>query len=333
VAATVLDLLIRFLICSITLVLLATTPLALAVERDDADDARTALTNLGFLSSPPAALKRKFPMCDAFLKVQWISKEKQIGYSEYETPLTGIHGRSAGRRKVSVLVVLREPFGPEVRYALRGFPVDKDSGVLDKLFEAVRHGKIEGHEADLWILAKRTEDSFFAEFAAVHLEDGYSYHFDAEFSDYRQTVCVVYPDGRRAWIVEGKRPEKMYDKAQLDALLGTLKDSGAGIDKGQLEKSWVLDMNGDGTPDYYSSRGLNSKYTYSVGRRYYSSRLVEGTGTPTHSLPTFSFPPWNGRCRVPTDWGGRIYLTTDGESYFINTQCNLTKLTTQPGEK
>ena len=318
--------------CVLAMLLLA-LPTSILADETAGENPASAVSNIGFEKNPPDVWKKKFPMCHAFLKVQWISKEKQIGYSEYEAPLTDINGRSAGRRKVAVLVVLREPFGPEVRYGLRGFPVDKDSGVLDKLFEAVRHGKIEGHEADLWILAKRTEDSFFAEFAAVHLEDGYSYHFDAEFSDYRQTVCVVYPDGRRAWIVEGKRPEKMYDNAQLDALLGTLKDSGAGIDKGQLEKSWVLDMNGDGIPDYYYPNRYDFMYTYSVGRRYYSSRLVEGTGTPTHSLPTFLFPPRNGRCRVSTEWGGRIYLTTDGKSYFINTQCNLTKLTTQPGEK
>jgi hypothetical protein len=43
----------------------------------------TVLTNIGFMKSPPKELKKRFPMCDAFFKVEWI-EEKRIGYSRYD---------------------------------------------------------------------------------------------------------------------------------------------------------------------------------------------------------------------------------------------------------
>jgi hypothetical protein len=314
----------RWASCVLAMLLLA-LPTSILADETAGENPAPAVSNIGLEKNPPDSLKKKFPMCDAFLKVQWISKQKQIGYSEYETPLRGRKGRSAGRRKVSVLVLMQEPFGPEVRYDVSFY---RENGQLEKLFEAVRNGKVEGsegHELDLLVQGK--DDSFTVNFDSVEL-DGYRYSFAAEFSDYRQTVCVVYADGQRAWIVEGKRPAKMYDKAQLDALLGTLKASGAGMEKWRLENSWVLDVNQDGIPDYYCPEDPRSTYTYSVGRRYYSSSLVEGTGTPTNPLPTFSFPPRNGRCAVKA---GGMYLTTDGKNYFINNRCNLTDLTTRAG--
>jgi hypothetical protein len=41
-----------------------------------AETTQPAITNIGFMESPPKELKEKFPMCDAFLKVEWIDKEK-----------------------------------------------------------------------------------------------------------------------------------------------------------------------------------------------------------------------------------------------------------------
>ena len=40
--------------------------------------------NIGFMKKPAKELTEKFPMCDAFLKVEWIDKEKKIGYSRYD---------------------------------------------------------------------------------------------------------------------------------------------------------------------------------------------------------------------------------------------------------
>jgi hypothetical protein len=58
--------------------------LSLALPLCAAETAQPPITNVGFMENPPKELKEKFPMCDAFLKVEWIDKEKKVGYSEYE---------------------------------------------------------------------------------------------------------------------------------------------------------------------------------------------------------------------------------------------------------
>src|ERR1017187_7732057 len=47
-------------------------------------NAAPIISNIGFMPPPPKELREKFPMCEAFLKVEWIDKEKRVGFSEYE---------------------------------------------------------------------------------------------------------------------------------------------------------------------------------------------------------------------------------------------------------
>jgi hypothetical protein len=315
--------------CVSAILLLAASTQIPAEETAPEKSAR-AVSNIGFEKNPPAALKQKFPMCDEYLKVQWITKKKEIGYSEFEAPLTSVVGNSVARKKVSVLVLMRDPFGafPELRYDVSSI---KESGQLERLFDALRNGKIKGAWGGTNLLVESKDYNFRIDFNSVELE-GHPYSFEDEvvFADYQQTVCVVYPNGQRAWIAEGRRPEKIYDKATFDALFNNVKASIAGLDRRVFARTWVLDVNRDGIPDYVGPGSI-----YSVGNRYYGYHLVEGTGpsatgAPTKKVPTYSFPPQNRTCAVkaPT-----LYLTTDGKDYFLNNQCNLTDLTSQAGEK
>jgi hypothetical protein len=282
--------------------------------------------NVGFEKDPPAALKQKFPMCDAFLKVQWIDRTKQIGYSEFETPLEGKNGESLGRGRVSVVVMMKEYPAPEMRYEVSYY---KRQGKLKALFNALRNAEPTGAWGGTgWNISYEGED-FHVNFN-VGPDDS---SFEQVLTDHHQTVCVVYPDGRRAWISEGRRPGKIYDQGRLDSLFGDLKSGGAGIARGELAESWILDVNGDGKPDYVNF-GTRSSFTYSVAKRYYTTSLIEGTGRPrtgprSKHVPIYSFPPQDRTCAVKP-WP--TYLTTDGTSYFINNQCNLTDLTTQAGK-
>ncbi len=45
--------------------------------------------NIGFMKNPPKELTEKFPMCDAFLKVEWIDKKYNTGYCNYEVTIKG----------------------------------------------------------------------------------------------------------------------------------------------------------------------------------------------------------------------------------------------------
>ncbi|MDH4191304.1 MAG: hypothetical protein OEW21_14030 [Betaproteobacteria bacterium] len=285
------------------------------------------LGNAGFEKNPPAALKQKFAMCDAFLKVRWINETKQIGHSEFEAPLEDRNGKFLGRGNVSVLVMMKDDPAPEMRYEISHY---KKHGRLEALFDALRNAELTGAWGGTgWNISHRGEN-FHIDFNAGP-EDA---SFAPVLSDYRQTVCVVYPDGRRAWISEGRLPSKLYGKARFDALLRDLKSAGAGVESWQLAQSWILDVNGDGIPDYVNFRS-ESPFTYSLAKHYYTARLVEGsgpspTGAPTDRIPTYSFPPHHRSCAVEFPFK---YLTTDGRRYFINNHCDLTDLTTPAGAK
>jgi hypothetical protein len=310
----------------VSAILLLAASTQISAEETAPEKSAPGVSNIGFEKNPPAALKQKFPMCDEFLKVQWINKKKEIGYSDFEAPLRDMKSRSAGRREVSVLVLMGNFPEPELRYEVSYY---KGKGQLESLFDALRSGEIK----DVWgggdLIISSHDASFHIDFNSVEIE-GYRYMFDAEFAGYHRTVCVVYPDGQRAWIAEGRRPERIYDKATVDALFDKVKASIAGLDRGRFARTWVLDVNRDGIPDYVGPGSI-----YSVGNRYYWYHLVEGTGpsatgAPTKKVPTYTFPPQNRTCAVRL---GKRYLTTDGKDYFLNNQCNLTDLTSQAGEK
>ncbi len=284
-------------------------------------DATSEIKNSGFEKNPPAALKQKFPMCNEFVKVKWISKERQIGYSEFETPLKNKQGKSIGKGKVSVLVMMKGD--PDMWYEVSYF---KEEGTLEKLFDALRNGEISAGWGGTGYDVSYLSDNFHLNFAVGPNESD----FEPVLSGYQQTVCVVYPDGRRAWISEGKRLDKIYDQAQLDSLLGDLKSAGAELDRYQLNQSWMLDINGDGIPDYvdFSHRGF---VTYSSGREQYKTSVLNATKAPSRNTTDR-----NTRHALPLDYrkctaklADSKYITTDGKNYYFNNRCNLTKGTSQ----
>src|SRR4030042_2676398 len=64
---------------------LASVPVFAADEKiNNKEKGNPVPENIGFMKNPPKELTEKFPMCDAFLKVEWIDKEKKIGYSHYD---------------------------------------------------------------------------------------------------------------------------------------------------------------------------------------------------------------------------------------------------------
>jgi hypothetical protein len=140
-------------------------------------------------------------------------------------------------------------------------------------------------------------------------------------SDHLQTVCVVYPDEQRAWIVEGKSIKQTLSPAKQDSLYEkvTLKRP---FLRSLFESLWVLDINFDKTNDYLHEDSI----VYSRGGALYQPECV-------FKYPNFKyiFPPGNGVCRTGTDVGNR--LTTDGKHYYLNDQCDLTKLTSQTAKE
>lgn len=260
------------------------------------------ISNIGFMKNPPKALKEKFPMCDAFLKVEWIDKEKKIGYTHYEALLINDKGILGTEKKKVWALVNLDDLSPSYTLDIYQY---KRQGRMEELFDLVKNGEPSKVPAFFAIKYKGKTTVFYDPLSPV-------------LSDNRQTVCIAYPDEQRAWIIEGKSVKKSYSEAQQVILSDRIVDTGKLIPKTRLREFWLLDLNFDSKPDFFLNRTFATEYSW-LDKLYQVSYEVEKFDFK------LTFPPSNRTCHVKDN--GTFPLTTDGKNYYISNQCNLTKLT------
>jgi hypothetical protein len=291
------------------LVLALSTQVARAGDLES-KDLTPNISNIGFMENPPKELKEKFPMCDAFLKVEWIDKGKMIGYSNYEAIIKNKKNQFKGEKKM-VWALVNMNGGPGIDYDVYQY---KRQGKLQEIFERVKNGKIKigvpmmieykGETISLYGGKALNEDSIYP-----------------LLSDHRQTVCVEYPNEQRAWVVEGRSIKQVLSEAEQDSLFNKVNLKSP-FSRRLFESLWVLDINFDNTNDYIYGASL----VYSRAGELYQP--VRGTEYPNFK---YTFPPGNGVCRTGIGVGNQ--LTTDGKNYYLNDQCNLTELTSQTAKE
>jgi len=243
--------------------------------------------NIGFMKNPPKELTEKFPMCDVFLKVEWIDNEKKIGYSNYEVIIKG-------KKKMMWALVILKGDVPSYWWDVYQY---KRQGRLKEIFERLKKGK----SVELHMRGLDEDDSL---------------------ADHRCTVCVPYPDNKKVWIVEGKKIGKVYTENQINEMHRTLEIFVPGLSKRFFQEFTAVDLNFDGIDDYFEDGWV----TYSFGDKYFSMKRGENRFERGRSQFPFSFPP-SGRVCTLSSWTGS-YLITDGKSFILNNECNLTELTT-----
>lgn len=272
---------------------------AVAEEADKAA-ASAALSNIGFMKNPPKELTEKFPMCDAFLKVDWIDKKKKIGYTHYEARLLNDKGVLRPEKKMVWALVQLHDEWPSYKLDVYQY---KRQGRMNELYEMVREGKPTWVPMNYAIKYKGKINVFYGQLSPV-------------LSENRQTVCIPYPDGQTAWIIEGKTVRQTYDDEQISNIEAMITETGGRFSKKRLNSLWVLDVNFDGKDDLV----LDVSCAYSWSERMYQIGHVRGVDGYKQI-----FPPKNRECYLGTF--GIYPLTTDGKSYRISNQCNLTELT------
>jgi hypothetical protein len=261
--------------------------------------------NIGFMKNPPKELKEKFPMCDAFLNVEWINKERNIGYSNYEVIIKG------KKRMMWALVTLNNEV-PSYDWDVYQY---KKQGRLKEIFEMLKHGEDKGN---IFVMTP----TYKGKSVDIHQR---SPNDDDSFADHRCTVCIPYPDKQRVWIAEGRSVEQTYSAAQRKELSDRIKETaGRPFDPEKdkwLQSLWILDVNFDGKEDYV----LPDSFVVTWSKKLYlADRVYKNEGFQ------YTFPP-NGRtCYVKSL---KYPLTTDGRNYYIANQCNLTELTSQSGKE
>lgn len=281
-------------------------------ELMDVESAST-FSNVGFMENPSKELKNKFSMCDAFLNVEWIDKTKKIGYSHYDAVIEG-------KKKSIWALVNLDDLMPSYTLDIYQF---KRQNKMKELFDLVKNGK-----------PKWNFDTFF-----IDGEGFYEVNYgDVLLSDNRQTVCIAYPDGLRAWIIEGKTVNHAFSESQESELvtkLNALKLSRFTpeyaaklhvnefdtLSEETVSQLWVLDINHDDKPDLVYIAYAKDLIIYSIGNTYYRMARQD---FPVGST-VWSFPQQSRTCSIKP-YGHKSYMTTDGKNYFLNNQCNLTQL-------
>lgn len=264
------------------------------------------IQNIGFMKNPPQELKAKFPMCDEFLDVQWLDKKYMVGYATYDAFVRKRKSDTPARKRVHAIVAI--PFGVPRRY-------DYDA------YQFVREGKLK----DLFALI-RSGQTMSAGFAfsigegdnRIDLHPGGALSYGEShplLSDHRKTVCVIYPAGDRAWIIEGKTVERAYLDDEVQKVLGELRKEGIKTSLEFLQQMWVLDVNGDGVADFFKPRIL----IYSIG-----GRMLKTLERFESSNFFYTFSGVDKVCKVDAN-KMNFDLTTDGKSYFV-AGCNWTEL-------
>jgi hypothetical protein len=248
-------------------------------------------------------------MCDAFLKVEWIDKEKMVGYSHYEAIVKNKKNKFRGEKK-KVWALINMKGWHRIDYDVYQY---QREGRLEELFQKVREGEV---SIGIPMMIRHGDES-------IDLYGGKAVNSDANqplLSDHRQTVCVPYPDEKRVWIIEGKSVGQVYSEAQI-AELNTRIDGllGQSMPRRRIEALWLLDINRDGKQDFL----FEGTFVYTVSNRLYKSKR-----DTEHPYFKYTFPPGDGVCRVRIDLAPLYLLTTDGKNYYQD-GCNLTELTSQ----
>lgn len=199
--------------------------------------------NIGFMKNPPKELTEKFPMCDVFLKVDWIDKEKKIGYCNYEVII------KSEKKVVWELIAL------EGDHLFLGWDVYqyKRKGQLQEIFKMIKNGKAK--IAPLLIILTYNGKS-------VEIHPRTPNHDDS-LAERKCTVCVPYPDGQMVWIAEGKSIKQNYSAAQQKELFDRIEKAAGkrinlndSVQKEWFESLYILDVNFDGKEDIVFKNSL-----------------------------------------------------------------------------
>lgn len=271
------------------------------------------IKNIGFLPNPSNELAGTFPMCDAFLRVEWIDVEKRIGYANYEAKMINEKGDLEKKTKTVWALVNLDDSNPSFTLNIYSYKRDQK---MNELFELVKHGQPVRVPSHFAIKYKGKVRVFYEQISPV-------------LGDNRKTICIPYPDAKKAWIVEGKTVKNLYADSQLSSLSVRINEMGVVLDRKRLERLWIVDLNLDGNDDYLFDLlgGELGVIGYSgAGKIYRASRSVVNG-----SEYLLTFPTSQRTCQIRM--GGVYPLITDGKNYYLSNQCNLTQLTSVIGKE
>jgi len=233
------------------------TAIILAVGAYAADN-----ENAGFRKDVSSAFKERFSLCDEFLNVKWIDKARSVGILKADISNNNI-------REPHFLIVYLEKPGSKA-FAARGngiFYEISEKQYLSRDFEQfLRGAHYSFSRQNVFMTVKKGKRSERFPQEPVPFEAFVTHQTEfpnRSFSDFLKTICVAYPDGKRVYVVEAKKPfikiplndqtKQAYDtvaRYAQEKCNDFAKATKAGCNLNYLKDSYALDSNGDGTDDF-----------------------------------------------------------------------------------
>lgn len=268
-------------------------------------------------SNEGAVLAGKFPVCEKNVPVEWVSQERAIGLAAYSL----VNG-SGGKRDVNAVVYLDKNY-PKIDYG----GIDRDENPLTKWEESSEEISILRKGQDGIDISSGQKDAIrfwnFLPFerndgALTFKKDGHAlliyrniWDFDESLAGYSKVVCLAYPGGLKALLLEMPRTVNVYGEKELlnhyKDVVESLSENSEKIWESDFRESSVMDLNDDGVDDYPSLGIYSTKEGYrSTASFLRKADEVEGC----IDLVEDSF-----------------FITADGGDYFLNGTCNLKELT------
>ncbi|WP_435635595.1 hypothetical protein ACSC9U_09285 [Pseudomonas solani] len=268
-------------------------------------------------SNEDAVLAEKFPVCEKNVPVEWVSRERAIGLTAYSL----VNG-SGEKRGVEAMVYLDRNY-PKIDYG----GIDRNENPLTKWEEVSEEISILRKEQDGIDISSDQKDSIrfwgFLPFerndgALTFKKDGRTlliyrniWEFDESLANHSKVVCLAYPGGLKALLLEMPRTVNVYGEKELLGhyrdVVESLSESSEKIWESDFRKSSVMDLNDDGVDDYPSLGIYSTKEGYRSAASFLrNADVAEGC----IDLIEDSF-----------------FITTDGGDYFLNGICSLKELT------
>ena len=254
--------------------------------------------NIGFMKPKPRDLAKKFPMCDAFLKVDWIDKEKNIGYSQYEVTVN-----KTGELKMMWSLVYIGIY--PVMFDVYQY---KREGKLKELFNFIRDGNISQDESLTLKIRKGHETKFILPYGP----------YNSTLSENKQTLCIPCPNRELTWVFETKNAKNLTNEEKIELSRRNDAINSELINNVFFQELRVMDINHDGMLDFIGRFG---NITYSFQGKYYKNNRINMTGEHT----TWTFPPFGKKYTIRDK--SAYLITTDGKDYYLGNQINISTAT------
>jgi hypothetical protein len=234
--------------------------------------------NIGFMAEVPKTLKDKFGLCNNFLDVKWINKQKLTGLAKADVDRDG-------RKESRFMIVHLEKPGSKA-YENRGngifYEISQQEYEDPGFAKFMLGGSYSFRHRNVFMSVTRGKKSerYAQEPLPFEAFDSHKDDFpNRSFSGFNGTVCIAYPDAKRVFVMEAKKPfmgMPMDEKSKLsfgtvlkyaNERCAAIADKGTECNLDPVKDSYALDLNGDGRDDYIFTVAAKQKDKSTV-RRY-----------------------------------------------------------------